>query len=123
MKRNKRLEKYIELYTGCNIKVITVKWIKGGYGASINSKKLKIHEDDVDYKPLIWHEMGHLMRYDKDWVKNEYKAQKWALVTLKKLKYNDIYEESIEWIKGWRFHISGVKYEKVAELILKEFDK
>ena len=123
MRRNKRLEKYIKLYTGCDIKVYIVKCIKGGYGACINSKRLKICEEDSEYKPLIWHEMGHLMAWNnRNWIKNEYKAQEWSLRRLKKLKYNNIYKESIEWIKIWgtRNHtVDDKKYRKVAKMLLK----
>jgi ATP:corrinoid adenosyltransferase len=121
MKRSLKLEKYIKRHTGHEIKVFIVKWIKGGFGAYINNKRLKICEDDMDYKPLLWHEMGHLIDGDYNWVKNEYKAQKWALKTLKKLKYNNIYQESIEWIKLWGkrdLTICDRGYRKASRMLL-----
>ncbi len=122
MKRDIKLEKYIKRYTGHNIQVFTVKWIKGGYGAKINSVTgMKICESDMHYKPLIWHEMGHLIVGDNNWIKNEYKAQKWALKTLKKLKYNNIYKDSIEWIKIWGTRNQTKddrRYKKVSKILL-----
>ena len=122
MVRNFELEKYIKRYTGKTVKVHTVKWIKGGYGASMNPVRgLKICKEDSIFRPLIWHEMGHLMGRDRNWVKNEVKAQKWALKNLKRLGYNRIYKESIEWVKRWGTTgtISDKKYKKASKIILK----
>lgn len=121
MKRHIKLEKYIKRYTDRDIKVYIVKWLWGGYGAWINSKKgiLKIREDDSNFKPLIWHEMGHLMAGAKSWVKNEVEAQKWALKTLKKLKYKRIYKESINWIQRWgNSSESANGYKKARKILL-----
>jgi len=123
MKRNIQLEKYIKRHTGHNVKVFTVKWLKGGYGAKMNTVTgLKICEEVSTYKPLIWHEMGHLIDEDMNWVKNEIKAQTWALKRLKKLGYNKIYEESLDWIKSWQNikNASTQYYKEASEIILNE---
>ena len=122
MLRNKKLERYVKRYTGKEIKAYTVKCIKGGYGAYMSDRVLRIREDEMDYKPLIWHEIGHLMAWDDDWVKNEYKAQKWALRKLKKLNYKNLYKESIEWIKIWgkrNLTTYDIQYRIASKLLLK----
>ena len=123
MKRYLKLEKYIKRYTGINLKVYTIKYHHGGYGAYQKyylKGYMTINEDLVDFKPLIWHEMGHLMTHDDDWIKAEYKAQKWALNKLKKLKYNRIYKRSIEWIKRWNKieNENTIKYGIVKKMLL-----
>lgn len=124
MRRDFKLERYVKRYTNIKVKVFLLKYVKGGYGAIMNpfTRELKILYDLKDFKPLIWHEMGHLMTNDYNWIKREYKVQKWALKTLKRLKYNKIYKESLEWIKTWHDikNNSRLKYGKVQKMLLKE---
>jgi len=97
--RNKKLEKYVKRYTGVSLKVITQKWFWGGYGAKYQSKGiLYIREDLLNFKPLIWHEMGHLMDGAEDWVENEVKAQLAVFKKLKDLGYEKIYRDSLMWV-------------------------
>jgi len=126
LKRSKKLEKYIKHYTGKNVKVFIMNWIWGGYGGWYNRKKniLELHKDDADYKPLVWHEMGHLIDKKRGYVNNEVFACTWHLNRLKALGYNRLYKESLEWYKG--IGHSGCErdkeYRKVAKIISKKFD-
>ena len=69
MNRIKKLEKYIKRYAGIEVKVYSIKWLWGGYGAYAKTSQnyIKICEyqlenDGLCYRPTIWHEMGHFFR-------------------------------------------------------------
>ena len=125
MKRDIKLEKYIKRYTGKKVTVYVMNWIWGGYGGWYNRRKniLEFHKDGVNYKPLIWHEMGHLMGKARGYVNNEVFACSWHLNELKRLKYNRLYNESLEWYK--EIGSSGCErdkeYRKVSKIISKKY--
>ena len=110
-----KLEKYIYRYTNIRINVKIQKYIRGGFGARLHFKYLKngriieftllkIREDSIDNKPLIWHEIGHMLyaKTHKNSILTETKAQLCALEKLKILGYNKLYKESIEYVdKYW----------------------
>ena len=125
MKRCKPLEKYIKKYTGINLKVYTVKYHHGGYGAYqkyYSRGYMTINEDLTDFKPLIWHEMGHLMMNDgKGFIEREVDAQLWAFKTLKELNLSKIYRDSLMWVNcrwGSLENDSQNGYGKARKIIL-----
>ena len=126
MKRCKKLEKYIQRYTGIKEKVYTVKFHHSGYGAFQRYRTkgyMTICEELVNFMPLIWHEMGHLMVRDDDWIQNEVKAQLWAFKKLKELKYEKIYKDSLMWVMcrcGFTGTEEDRRYRKARKIILEK---
>lgn len=107
MKRNIKLEKYIKRYTKKDVKVQVVQYFhnepNGGAKFFVERNLLKIVKSDLDFRPLIWHEMGHIVTSPTSGfcIKHEVDAQLWAMRVLKRLKYKKLYKESIEYIKSW----------------------
>ncbi len=101
------LQKYIKRYTKKDVKIQIVKFFRndpnGGAKYFVERNLLKIREDELDFRSLIWHEMGHIVTSPTSGfsVKNEVNAQLWVMKNLKKLKYKKLYKESIEYIKSW----------------------
>lgn len=104
MKRQFKLEKYIKRFTGKEYKVYSAKFLLDGYGAVtlVGPRIIKIVEDQLNEKPVIWHEMGHVVfdSMPQTLEESEYNAQMWALRELLKLGYRKIFEASILWIKN-----------------------
>lgn len=104
MIRQIKLEKYIKRFTGKIYKVYSFRYIHDGYAAITDTvnKRLDILHEQVNIKPVIWHEMGHIIfdHIDASPLEDEYNAQMWALGELLKRGYTKIFEESIEWIKN-----------------------
>ena len=128
MKRYLKLEKYIKKYTGENIKVFTVKYHKGGYGAYMRGSKgyMTILEELVNFKPLIWHEMGHLLDGDTNFIKNETKAQLAVFAKLKQLGYQKLYAQSLLWLInrwGQQANKNNKGYAKAKKQILNTMNK
>lgn len=128
-----KLKKYIKRYTKKDVKIHLIKYFRNepNIGAKYFIKKnlLIIVKSELDYRPLIWHEMGHIATSPTSefCVKNEVNAQLWVMKNLKKLKYKKLYKESIEYIKDW--NIDRVKhwklniYSRAKNIILKDINE
>lgn len=126
------LQKYIKRYIKKDVKVQIVKFFRNepncGAKYIVERNILKIREDELDFRPLIWHEMGHIVTSPTSGfsVKNEVNAQLWAMKNLKKLKYKKCYRESLEYIKSWNIdrkkHWRLNIYARAKNIILKNLN-
>jgi len=127
MKRNKKLEKYIKRMSGIAVEVRVVKkfWDLVGAKAWPEKQRITFAEDELDYKPLIWHEMGHLKTQITAYfsIKDEVSAQMWALRELRKRGYRKLYKESVDYVKEWGWNKECPKryvYSRARNIILKK---
>lgn len=127
MQREQKLEKYIFNISGLSSKVYSAKNLQGRVGARIFKCYpivMHISKDCVNFKPLIYHELGHLFTLGNNcFIIEEVLAQLWAFKTL--IKNKKLYNQSYSWVKRWHTcknsHTEG--YTQAADIILQCLQK
>ena len=128
--RSKKLEKLIKEMTGQSFIVETKKWLWYGFSARVYLTKnyMTIRRDHINFKPVIWHEIGHIKttKIKMSFFEREYRAEMWALKQSLEKKNIKLFEESLAWVKSW-LDVSepqetpwDKKYARVARKILKD---
>jgi len=107
------------------VRIVKKFWDLVGAKAWPKKQRISFTEDHLDYKPLIWHEMGHLKTQITGYfsIKDEVKAQMWALKELKRRGYKKLYKESVDYVKDWGWNKKCPKryvYSRARNIILKK---